>query len=84
MDSQNDSIKNKYRLGDKVNVLSRSKNLWKEGTVYFPINVLGKFVRDTENGVSVEYSDGSGYTMVKKEEFPNRLKLIKRFIFEKK
>ena len=84
MDSQNDSINNKYRLGDKVNVLSRSKKLWKEGTVYFPINVFGKFVRNTEDGVSVEYSDGSGYTMVKKEEFSNRLKLIERVIFEKK
>lgn len=84
MDNEKCSINNKYMLGDKVNVLSRSKNLWKEGIIYFPINVFGKFVRNTENGVSVEYSDGSGYTMVKKEEFSKRLKLIKRFIFEKK
>ena len=84
MDSKNVSINKKYRIGDKVKVLSRSKKLWKEGTVYFPINVFGKFVRNTENGVSVEYSDGSGYTMVDKDEFTIRLELIERIIFEKK
>tara|TARA_Y100000389_G_C17010076_1_gene293691 strand:- start:101 stop:355 length:255 start_codon:yes stop_codon:yes gene_type:complete len=84
MEIQKLSTNNIYRLGDKVKVLSRSKNIWKEGTVYFPINVFGKFVRNTENGVSVEYSDGSGYTMVDKDEFTIRLELIERIIFEKK
>ena len=74
----------KFRLGDKVSVLSRSKNIWKEGIVYFPINALGKFIKNTENCVSVKYSDGSGYSIVKKEEFSKRLKLIERVIFEKK
>ena len=84
MDSKKVSINKKYRIGDKVKVLSRSKNIWKEGTVLFPINVFGKFVKNTENAVSVEYSDGSGYTRVEKDDFSKRLELIERVIFEKK